>query len=128
MTKTLYLWCVSGICLKVACTVQAEAELAAQEIWQAKKLYEQEKQSPVHLQDFLYGYLVRYMSCDQNKETILRHPVGRRSIVPLNRGRTTSQQAALHQVTECITQLLSSPQSKSVVNVCLLVQTCAPIP
>ena len=41
------------------CAVQTEAELATQEIWQAKKLHEQEKQSAVHLQDFFYGYLVR---------------------------------------------------------------------
>ena len=39
--------------------VQVDAEMALQEIWNAKKLYEQEKQSPVHLQDFLYLFLVR---------------------------------------------------------------------
>ena len=39
--------------------LQLEAEVASQEIWNAKKLYEQEKQCPLHLQDFLYLYLVR---------------------------------------------------------------------
>jgi len=34
--------------------------VAIQEIWNAKKLYEQEKQAPIHLQDFLYTHLVRY--------------------------------------------------------------------
>lgn len=40
-------------------SVQVDAEMALQEIWNAKKLHEQEKQSPVHLQDFLYLFLVR---------------------------------------------------------------------
>ena len=39
--------------------MQMEAELAIQEIWNAKKLYEQEKQTPVHLQDFIHTHLVR---------------------------------------------------------------------
>ena len=39
--------------------VQLEAEMAILDIWNAKKLHEQEKQCPVHLQDFLYLYLVR---------------------------------------------------------------------
>jgi hypothetical protein len=34
--------------------------MAIQEIWNAKKLYEQEKQAAVHLQDFMYTHLVRY--------------------------------------------------------------------
>ena len=34
--------------------------MAIQEIWNAKKLYEQEKQASVHLQDFIYTHLVRY--------------------------------------------------------------------
>ena len=33
--------------------------MACQEIWNSKKLFEQEKQSPVHLQDFMYMHLVR---------------------------------------------------------------------
>ena len=37
--------------------------MAIQEIWNAKKLYEQEKQASVHLQDFLYTHLVRYDCC-----------------------------------------------------------------
>lgn len=39
--------------------MQVDAEMALQEIWNAKKLYEQEKQSSLHLQDFLYIFLVR---------------------------------------------------------------------
>ena len=37
--------------------------MAIQEIWNAKKLYEQEKQASVHLQDFMYTHLVRYGCC-----------------------------------------------------------------
>ncbi len=33
--------------------------MAIQEIWNAKKLHEQEKQTAVHLQDFMYMHLVR---------------------------------------------------------------------
>ena len=33
--------------------------MAIQEIWNAKKLHEQEKGTAVHLQDFMYLYLVR---------------------------------------------------------------------
>ncbi len=43
-----------------ACVRQVDAEVVIQEIWNAKKLYEQEKQAPVHLQDFIYTHLVRY--------------------------------------------------------------------
>ena len=44
--------------------MQVDAEMALQEIWHAKKLYEQEKQTSVHLQDFLYLFLVRSVLSD----------------------------------------------------------------
>ncbi|KAL0022336.1 hypothetical protein WJX77_001433 [Trebouxia sp. C0004] len=40
-------------------TSKVDAEMAIQEIWNAKKLYEQEKQASAHLQDFMYTHLVR---------------------------------------------------------------------
>ena len=39
--------------------MQVEAEMAIQEIWNAKRLHEGEKGAAVHLQDFFYLYLVR---------------------------------------------------------------------
>ena len=57
---TLYLTGLESWDLEhVSMTVQVEAEMAIQEIWSAKKVHEQEKHSPVHLQDFFYLYLVR---------------------------------------------------------------------
>ncbi|KAL3145204.1 hypothetical protein ABBQ32_000953 [Trebouxia sp. C0010 RCD-2024] len=59
---------------------KVEAETAIQEIWNAKKLYEQEKQSSTHLQDFLYLYLVRSAPpCQHERNTLFLKKALRRS-------------------------------------------------